>query len=200
MKTRILGLLFVFIVISSGASCKPMPTPVSGSAPSVSLPASSSEENAASSRVPEEPFSFAFTWNTFGISSYDSETGRLVKTSDATHPENYVTTLFFSEEDLSVIRQKLGELDLFSYPDTYDPYNAPDAEQRVVSKPSRTLCLSVRQGDRQKTIYAGGICIGGTEGYDEKATAFLTFCQWLQKKITDTPEWKALPEYEFFYD
>ena len=31
-------------------------------------------------------YSFSLTWNTYGISSYDSKTGTLIKTSDATNP------------------------------------------------------------------------------------------------------------------
>ncbi len=30
-------------------------------------------------------FSFSLTWGCYGISSYDSRTGKLVKTTDATH-------------------------------------------------------------------------------------------------------------------
>ena len=37
-------------------------------------------------------FSFSLTWGTFGISSYDSATGKLVKTKDAPTPEAYITT------------------------------------------------------------------------------------------------------------
>ena len=45
-------------------------------------------------------FSFSIKWNVFGISSYDSSTGKLVKTTDATNPEDYITTYTMSEEEL----------------------------------------------------------------------------------------------------
>ena len=44
-------------------------------------------------------FEFSFTWGCYGISSYDSETGLLVKTSDATKPELYQTTHILTEQD-----------------------------------------------------------------------------------------------------
>ena len=34
-----------------------------------------------------EDFSFSLIWGAYGTSSYDSRTGKLVKTTDATHPE-----------------------------------------------------------------------------------------------------------------
>ena len=52
----------------------------------------------ASGRAPED-FSFALTWNCLGVSSYDSATGKLVKTTDATHPEDYVTEYRLTEQE-----------------------------------------------------------------------------------------------------
>ncbi len=148
-----------------------------------------------------DPFSFSFTWGICGYSSYDSETGRLVKTTDTTHPDDYVTTLVFSEKDLSEIRRRMEALDLASYPDTFDPCSAPGAEYLVASMPDRTLILSVRIGDLEKKIVSAGICYGVLrEGYNEKATAYLNFCRWLEELITGTDERKALPEYERFYE
>ena len=148
----------------------------------------------------EKPDSFALTWNVYGISSYDSQTGRLVKTTDATRPEDYVTEWFFSPAELSEILKEIAALDPESYPDAYDPYNAPDAEQRVVSAPDRTLILTYRTGGREKTVTCRNICLSGSAGYDAKATAFLALCDRLTEKITATSAWQALPDYEFLYD
>ena len=45
-----------------------------------------------------EDFSFSLIWGVYGTSSYNSRTGKLVKTTDATHPEDYVTYMHLSDE------------------------------------------------------------------------------------------------------
>ncbi len=147
-----------------------------------------------------QPFSFALTWNVYGISSYDSATGRLVKTNDATRPEDYVTELRFSSEELGEILREIAILGPENFPDEYDPYNAPDAETKTMTSPDRTLILTVREGDREKTVACRNICLTGDTGYDFSATYFLSFCKRLSERIEATDEWKALPDYEFLYD
>lgn len=148
-----------------------------------------------------EDFAFIYTWGCYGVSSYDSETGKLVKTTDATHPEDYVTELFLTEEQLQEVWTWISQLPLEEYPDTYDPYNDPASEQKIATEPSRDLVLTVRKRGTEKTISCRNICLGGSSGgYDEKAKAFLTFCDRLERLLTGTPEWEALPPYEFLYE
>ena len=47
-----------------------------------------------------ESFSFSLVWDCYGVSSYDSETGRLIKTTDATNPEDYITHCELTEEQM----------------------------------------------------------------------------------------------------
>ena len=146
-------------------------------------------------------FSFRFVWGCYGISSYDSESGRLVKTGDATHPEDYVTELKLSEVQRAEFWELLSALELENYPAEYDPYNPPDAAQRVSSEPSRDLILTLRAEGRETTVSCRGICLGDvTGGYDERANAFLAVCDRLTDLLTQTPEWQALPDYEFLYE
>ncbi len=144
--------------------------------------------------APSEGFSFALTWGCYGISSYDSLTGRLVKTTDATHPEDYITELRLSPEQLTKICSLLSHLELEAYPDEYDPQ-----EGEMMSKPSMTLILTMRAGDTEKTVAAKNIAISYT-AENEKGQAFLSACQEIIGILTATEEWKALPEYEVFYD
>lgn len=146
-----------------------------------------------------DSFSFSFTWNTYGVSSYDSETGRLVKTTDATRPSDYVTTMYLSEDALVEIYTMLLKMDINSYPDSYDPINAPDAETIIKSEPSKTIILEVYGESIGKSIRCSDIAFGA-DGYDAKARAFLDACNRIEEIITDTKEWKALPEYEVFYE
>lgn len=141
--------------------------------------------------VPED-FSFALTWNTYGISSYDSQTGKLVKTTDATNPDDYVTYYQLTDEDKEYIYDLLVSLDVTSYPDVYNPQ--PD----VMSEPSMTLILTVRINGETKTIKAEDIAFF-TRSADEKGKQFLDTCEAISDRLEATEEWKALPDYENLY-
>jgi hypothetical protein len=140
--------------------------------------------------VPED-FSFALTWGVYGISSYDSRTGKLVKTKDATNPDDYVTYVKLSDEVMELIYKKLQALDVDSYPDEFDP--------TLGSEPSAHLILTVRKGDYVKTIEAKDVSLS----YDAlfpKGKRFIDTCLDISDILTSTEEWKALPDYEFYYD
>jgi hypothetical protein len=142
--------------------------------------------------VPED-FSFALTWGVYGISSYDSRTGKLIKTKDATNPGDYVTYVKLSNEVMELIYKKLRALDLDSYPDEYDP------DPMMGSDPSADLILTIRNGDRVKTVTAKDVSLS----YDAlfpKGKRFIDTCLDISDILTATEEWKALPDYEFYYD
>ena len=150
-------------------------------------------DGAVNTDVPEN-LSFSLTWNTYGISSYDSATGKLVKTTDATNPEDYVTTLQLDGAQLFEIWELLWELDIETYPDEYNPHG-----NGLASKPSMTLILTLRDGDNVKTVRAENIALS-YESDDPKGQKFLDTCKGIRDILTATEEWKSLPEYEFFYD
>ena len=150
-------------------------------------------DGAVNTDVPDN-LSFSLTWNTYGISSYDSATGKLVKTSDATNPEDYITTLQLDRQQLFAIWELLWELDIETYPDEYDPHGG-----ELSSDPSMTLILTLRDGDKVKTVRAEDIALT-YESDDPKGQKFLDTCKGIRDILTATEEWKALPEYEFFYD
>ena len=137
--------------------------------------------------------SFSLTWNTYGISSYDSATGKLVKTTDATNPEDYITTLELDGTQLFEIWELLWDLDIETYPDEYNPHGG------LASSPSMTLILTIREGDKVKTVRAENIALS-YESDDPKGQKFLDTCKGIRDILTATEEWKSLPEYEFFYD
>lgn len=140
--------------------------------------------------VPED-FSFALTWGVYGISSYDSRTGKLVKTKDATNPRDYVTYVKLSDEVMELIYKKLRALDVESYPDEYYP--------TLGSEPSAELILTVRKGDNVKTITAKDVSLSYTSP-SVKGKRFIDTCLDISDILTATEEWKALPDYEFYYD
>ncbi len=140
--------------------------------------------------VPED-FSFALTWNTYGISSYDSETGTLIKTTDATYPEDFVTNHKLTDEEKIKIYSIVSSLDAASYPDVYDPQNG-------MSEPSMTLILTVRENGKEKTIKAEDISLS-FESKTKKGRRFLGACEDIIDILTAIEEWKALPDYERYY-
>lgn len=141
--------------------------------------------------VPED-FAFSLTWGCYGISSYDSQTGKLVKTTDATNPDDYVTYYELTEQDKEYIYQLIAPLEVHTYPEVYDPQNG-------ISSPSMTLILTVHCNGTQKTIQAKNIALSFTSE-DEKGQAFLSVCEAICNRLTTTKEWKALPDYEILYD
>ncbi len=146
---------------------------------------------ASGDAVPKD-FSFSLTWDAYGVSSYDSATGRLVKTTHATHPEDYVTTYRLTEDELAEIYALIMALDVESYPDTYNP------NENMHAKPPMTLILAVKCGEVQKTIRAENIAIS-FEADNKEGQDFLDTCQAIKTILTSTNAWKALPDYEFLY-
>jgi len=139
-------------------------------------------------------FEFSLTWNTYGISSYDSESGKLVKSSDTSSPDAYVTTYRLTSEEKQKIFELIRRLGIASYPDTYDPHGGT-----LASDPSMTLILSVKTDKINKTVTARNIALTYTAD-NEKGQRFLNVCAEIKDILTSTDEWKALPEYEVFYD
>jgi len=138
-----------------------------------------------------EGFSFALTWNAYGVSSYDSATGRLVKTTDATYPEDYVAAYHLTSRELARVWKLIRDLNVESYPDEYDPGAG-------MSKPPMTLILTVRTAEGEKTIAARGIN-AGYESPDPKGQKFLDVCRAIEEILTGTKAWKDLPEFERLY-
>ena len=140
-----------------------------------------------------ESFDFSITWNTYGISSYDSKSGTLIKTKDATRPEDYITTCYLSREQMKNIRNIIEELDITSYPDEYNPHG------RGVSMPYMTLELSVVTENISKTVTVPETVLSYKTN-DAKGQRFLNAFAAITDILTNTDEWKALPDYEFYYD
>ncbi len=139
-------------------------------------------------------FSFSLTWGCYGISSYDSSTGELIKTTDTTHPEDYVTTCRLSEEEMLRIFDIVSRLNVESYPDIYNPHR-----DGFASIPPMTLILTVHTNTVQKTITAKDIAYSFSS-QKVKGQAFLSACKKIRDILTATDEWQALPDYEYYYD
>ncbi len=143
--------------------------------------------------IPED-FTFSLTWGTCGRSIYNSKTGKLVKEIGATNPDDYTAYYKLTEDDSAYIYELVESLDIYDYPDVYDPQ-----EGMLASSPSMTLILNVCQNGVHKTIKAEDIAII-FESENKKGQMFLSVCKALIDRLTATDEWKAFPDYEFYYD
>jgi len=139
---------------------------------------------------------FFLRWGVFGISSYDSKTGVLIKTTDVFNrsPDDYKTSLTLSDAQRLRIDELINELDIESYPDEYDPYLAEDGTT-IGSSPSATIVLTAGG----KTITCSGVSLGGAAG-TEKGKEFLDTIGEITSIITSSDEWRSLPDYEVWYD
>ena len=150
-------------------------------------------QSGKTSKASLDSFRFFLTWNCYGDSSYDSESGKLIKQKAATNPEEYTTIYHLTDEQKQKIYDLITELDVNSYPDKYDPY-----EGEVYSTPSMTLILTVKTDTIEKTIRAENIALAEKAG-NKKGQKFLDVCEEISTILVSTDAWEALPEYEFLY-
>ena len=149
-----------------------------------------------------EDFSFSIVWNTYGISSYDSASGKLVKTKDTEHIGKYTKYVKMSEEELkTVYRYLFYDIDLTAYPDVFDPFNAPGAETIYTSEPNQTVIISATANGVTKTVTCEKIAYGTPNScFSEEARQFMLAKDKIVSLITSFPEWEAFPDYEHYYD
>ncbi|MBP5224275.1 MAG: hypothetical protein J6Z38_01660 [Lachnospiraceae bacterium] len=150
------------------------------------------ETGKASDPAAPADFRFALVFDVYGIASYDSVTGKLVKTTDTARPEKYVTYYFLTEEEKNEIYRMMLKMDPESYPDEYDPC-------MYSSEPSRDIILHVKYGAVDKTIACKEIDLLN-HPKDETGRAFLDMHDLIVGILKSSAEWKALPDYEVFYE
>lgn len=137
-------------------------------------------------------FDFSLVWSTYGRSSYNSETGELIKEKYAKDIEEFTTTYFLSSQELLTVYKTLVHLEMSSYPDEYNP------TEGLGSDPSETLILRAKIDRIDKTITATGVAF--SDATSAKGQAFMDACRVISGIVTATEEWKALPEYPYLYD
>lgn len=153
--------------------------------------------------VQPQSFEFSITFGTHGTSSYDSKTGKLIRTKHSQNPEKYISEMTLSEENLNEITELINSLDIMSYPDKYSPSKTSfvddSGETVMVSQtPSEMIVLSVETAEFSKTVTCDTVFFEHV-GKDEKAQKFLDTADAIEKIITETAEWKAFPELDFAF-
>ena len=151
------------------------------------------------SHLYSDEFSFSLTFGIGGESSYDSKSGRLVKTTNAKNPSKFVTEYYMSEENFDTVLNMIWAMDISAYPNEYDPINPPDAKEKLMSEPHDKIIFTYRAGEYEKNIICEEVALGAG-GYDEMARAFLELCDYIERIIINSDEWKDLPDYEVMHE
>ena len=171
MKKSLLFLPLIAIALTSCDSAKPYDTPY-------------------------EEFSFYLNWGVQYDSSYDSKTGKVVKTNKVIErkPEEYITT--YQLPNLEDIYYKVKKMNPYSYPDNFDPFAT---KYHILSMPNTNYKLVI--GD--KTIEVKEFPIGASEeelNLSSKGKKFFEVVNLIIDTLQASEEWKALPDYEVLYD
>ena len=150
-----------------------------------------------------DDFAFSIVWNVYGQSSYDSPTGKLVKTTYTSDPGKFTAYVKLTEEQLNdIYRILFCDIDITGYPDEYDPFRDPVTGKSIASEPSDTVIISATANGVKKTVTCEGIC--AIDYLDrcpsEEGKAFLTAKRQIVAVIKSLPEWEAFPGYEIYFE
>lgn len=167
---KILFLIPVFVLVFSLSSCSYLDS---------------------DSDVPKD-FNFYLEWGVNGDSTYDSNTGKLVKQKIATKVEDYTTSYFLSDEQKAEIYRLIADMNPEKYPDMYNPTKGE-------STPTYNIILSVTYNGVTKTITCKDISLGSTPN-GAQGRKFLKVYHAIVDIIEQSDEWRSLPDYEFYYD
>ena len=142
-------------------------------------------------------FEFYIVWG-LSRSSFDSETGELVKSRDYIEhkPEDFITNYNLLENERKMIFNKAVEIDIYSYKKNYNPYSEDDNGSPMVV-PSAGLKYKDSYTSFEIPFYSNN------KSYDpinEKGKALIGYFRLIIDIVTNTDEWKSLPGYEVYYD
>ncbi len=163
-------------------------------AAAVSASETTKKEGTEHGEATPEDFCFTIRWGVYGQSYYNSDKGTLIKTNATVlrDPDEYKTTLLLSSDKLASVYAAFYEINVWSYPDEYDPTSDVD------SSPCEVIELSFTANGKTKTIACPRVAMG-YDGADESARAFIAAVRETTDIITASAEWQALPEYEVLY-
>ncbi len=155
--------------------------------------------------VPED-FSISLSWGIYGISSYDSRTGNLIKELNPTglfgaSKDDFKAKYYLSDDEKEKIYKLLLDIDFDSYPSDYRPY------EEYWCLPMSLFRITVRYKGYEKAIYSeqfpGEILSRDyyQEIYtDKRSYNFIRLYDTLVEILTSTEEWKTMPQYDHTLD
>ena len=141
-------------------------------------------------------FEIVLTWNAYGISHYDSKSGELIKTTDASRPEDYKTVHLLTDAERCAVWNLLTEMNFPKVPSNYLP------NPEIQSEPDTKIELTVNVGDQSSHIVSRGSAFSMIDDSEKGAEArrFINAFNGLTELLENCDEWKALPDYEHYYE
>ena len=155
--------------------------------------------------VPED-FSISLSWGIYGISSYDSRTGNLIKELNPTglfgaSKDDFKAKYYLSDDEKEKIYKLLLDIDFDSYPSDYRPY------EEYWCLPMSLFRITVRYKGYEKAIYSEQFPgeILSRDYYqkiytDKRSYNFIRLYDTLVEILTSTEEWKTMPQYDHTLD
>ena len=144
--------------------------------------------------VAQEDFYFVLTWGVRKDSSYDSRTGKLIKTKYVRErqPEEYIAT--YQYPNINEIYEMAKSINVYSYADDYYPYEGSS----IRTNPSVDYVLEIN--DKTITSEDCPFYNGIPDGVTKRGKQYLTLVFAIKNTLTNSEEWKAMPDPEILYD
>ena len=143
--------------------------------------------------VTPEDFYFVLTWGVQKDSSYDSRTGTLRKAKYVIErqPEEYITT--YQYPNINEIYEMAKTINVYSYADDYNPYEG----YPMRTTPSVDYVFEIN--DKTITSIDCPIISGIPDGVTKRGKQYLTLIFAIINTLTNSEEWKAMPDPEVLY-
>ena len=153
-----------------------------------------SSNPAPSFSVAEDDFYFVLSWGVQLDSSYDSRTGKLVKAKFVRErqPEEYIATYQYPNKH--EVYEMAKSINVYSYADDYYPFEG----YKEQTNPNIDYVLEIND----KTITSKD-CPYTSEIPDnvtKKGKKYLALIFAIKNTLTNSDEWKAMPDPEILYD
>ena len=153
----------------------------------------SSNNDVSSFSVTQEDFYFVLTWGVPKDSSYDSRSGTLIKTKYVRErqPEEYIATYHYP--DINEIYEMAKSINIYSYADDYYPYEGSS----IATNPSVDYVFEINN----KTITSEDCPMMSTipDSVTKRGKQYLTLLFTIMNTLTNSEEWKAMPDSEILY-
>ena len=149
--------------------------------------------NAPAFETSFEEFKFSLQWGVELDASYNSDTKQLVKFTHVRErqPEDYITT--YNYPDLKDVYDSVKEMNPYTYADDYDPFAK---KNHIMSTPSMHYILTI--GDKSIEINDYPIT-KDTSQLSNKGKKLMALIFSVTNTIENSEEWKALPDFEYYY-
>ena len=143
--------------------------------------------------VAQEDFYFVLTWGVELDSSYDSRTGTLIKTKYVIERqlEEYIAT--YQYPNVNEIYEMSKTINVYSYADDYYPYEGCS----IRSNPSVDYVFEIN--DKTITSKDCPIMSEIPDSVTKKGKQYLKLIFTITNVLTNSEEWKAMPDFEVLY-